>query len=85
MYSIFLTSTAVRNLDKIPREEQRKIAHILETRFVLDPFSHSLDIKKLQKPETGYRLRVGDYRFSYTIEEKIITIYRIKHRKDAYK
>ncbi|MGC9602465.1 MAG: type II toxin-antitoxin system RelE/ParE family toxin [Minisyncoccia bacterium] len=87
MYNIFLTSAAVRNLDKIPRDEQKKIARVLETKFKPDPFSHTLDIKKLEKPEIGYRLRVGDYRVSYTIDtgKRIVTIYRIKHRKDAYR
>ena len=37
--------------------------------------------------EDGYRLRSGDYRFVYRIDEgeKIVFVYRIKHRKEAYK
>ncbi len=36
--------------------------------------------------EEGYRLRSGNYRIIYRIndKEKIVYIYRIKHRKDAY-
>lgn len=42
--------------------------------------------KKLTDRE-GYRIRVGDYRILYTIDDKakIIVIYRIKIRKDAYR
>lgn len=36
--------------------------------------------------EEGYRLRSGNYRIIYRINDKeeIIYIYRIKHRKEAY-
>jgi len=36
--------------------------------------------------EEGYRLRSGDYRLLYRIDDgaRRIYIYRIKHRKDAY-
>jgi mRNA interferase RelE/StbE len=37
------------------------------------------------KGEIGYRVRVGDYRILYEIndETKIVTIYRVKHRRDV--
>ncbi len=36
--------------------------------------------------EEGYRLRSGNYRIIYRIndKEKTVYIYRIKHRKEAY-
>jgi len=35
---------------------------------------------------TGYRLRVGDYRVLFDIDDvhQTVTIYRIKHRREAY-
>jgi mRNA interferase RelE/StbE len=43
--------------------------------------------KKLSGSDDGYRIRVGDYRALYTIDDKtkIITIYRIRHRKEVYR
>lgn len=37
--------------------------------------------------EEGYRLRSGDWRILYRIDdkEKIVFIYRVKHRKEAYR
>jgi mRNA interferase RelE/StbE len=34
----------------------------------------------------GYRIRIGDYRVIYNIEDKILTVYVIDigHRKDVY-
>jgi len=36
--------------------------------------------------EEGYRLRSGNYRIVYRVDdkEKIVYLYRIKHRKEAY-
>ncbi|MBI2070820.1 MAG: type II toxin-antitoxin system RelE/ParE family toxin [Elusimicrobia bacterium] len=37
--------------------------------------------------DQGYRLRSGDWRILYRVDDKtkIIYVYRIKHRKDAYR
>lgn len=37
--------------------------------------------------EEGYRIRIGDYRVLYRIEDvsKEIFIYRIKHRREVYR
>ena len=37
--------------------------------------------------EDGYRIRIGDYRILYRIDEhaKKVFIYRIKHRREVYR
>lgn len=37
--------------------------------------------------ETGYRVRIGDYRVLYEIDDEMkrITIYRVGHRRDVYR
>jgi mRNA interferase RelE/StbE len=44
-------------------------------------------VVKLQGEDQLYRVRVGDYRIVYTIDDhdKIIKITRIRHRQDVYK
>ena len=32
-----------------------------------------------------YRLRVGNYRVLFDIEDNTITVYRVRHRKESYK
>jgi mRNA interferase RelE/StbE len=43
------------------------------------------DVKRLTDFTPEYRLRVGDYRILFEIEETTIIIYRIRHRRDAYR
>lgn len=43
------------------------------------------DVKKLSGLETDYRLRVGDLRVLFSIEDEIITIKDILPRGQAYK
>lgn len=37
--------------------------------------------------ENGYRIRIGDYRALYRVNDELkeVFIYRVKHRKDAYR
>jgi len=42
------------------------------------------DVKRLTNFTPEYRLRVGDYRVLFEIEEDVVVIYRIKHRSQAY-
>ena len=43
------------------------------------------DIKKLQGVSNGYRLRVGDLRILFTIENDIVYIEKILPRGEVYK
>jgi mRNA interferase RelE/StbE len=51
-----------------------------------NPYHPELDIKKLVGSEDDYRLRIGKYRFIYTVlEDKIlIYIYKAGNRGDIY-
>jgi mRNA interferase RelE/StbE len=42
--------------------------------------------KKLTNEE-GYRIRVGNYRILYTINDanKLVDVFKISHRKDSYR
>ena len=43
--------------------------------------------QKLTNALMTYRLRVGDYRVIYQVDQtqKIVSVYHIRHRKDAYR
>ncbi|MDO8561247.1 MAG: type II toxin-antitoxin system RelE/ParE family toxin [bacterium] len=85
MTNVVLSSEGRRDYKKLPRDVQILIAEIFNAEFTRNPFSKLLHIKKLKPPFPGYRVRLGDYRVLFTIESELIKIYRIRHRKDAYK
>lgn len=43
------------------------------------------DVKHLTDHMPEYRLRVGNYRILFEIEDDVIIVYRIRHRKDIYR
>lgn len=42
------------------------------------------NIKKLVNHEPIYRLRVGNYRVLFDIEDGVIVVSKIKHRRESY-
>lgn len=43
------------------------------------------DVKQLTGSTPEFRLRVGDYRVLFEVEGETIIIYRIRHRREAYR
>jgi mRNA interferase RelE/StbE len=44
-------------------------------------------VNKLAGSANTYRIRVGDYRIVYEVDmkEQVITVARVRHRRDAYR
>ncbi len=43
------------------------------------------DVKQLTNFTPEYRLRVGNYRVLFEVEDDKVIVYRIVHRKNAYR
>jgi mRNA-degrading endonuclease RelE of RelBE toxin-antitoxin system len=85
MARVFLEPKAEREFKKLPRDVRLLVHGILTGIFSTDPLSPVLDVRKMQPPLPGYRLRIGEYRVLFTLENDIAKVYRIRHRKDAYR
>ena len=86
MYTIIQDEDVDKFLDKIPNKDYLRISSkILE--LGQNPYSPHLDVKKITGLEKVYRLRVGNYRVKYRIENEMLLIYIVEvgHRKDVYK
>lgn len=83
MYSIKYTSTAAKALKKAPADMTGRILQALQL-LAADPFN-AAGVKKLSARE-GYRLRIGDWRVLYSLDNKvlILLILDIGHRKEVY-
>lgn len=79
-----MKKSARNELDTIPHPFFLKIDEAI---LALKNNPHPYPQSKKLKGEDKYRLRVGDFRVIYTVDEKqkIISIYRIRHRKDIYR
>lgn len=82
MYELLLLPPAQKDLDKL---ERPVFARILRKIRSLSEEARPPGCLKLTN-EGGYRVRTGDYRILYRIDDalKRVYIYRIKHRKDVY-
>jgi len=82
VYDLFALPSAQKDLDKL---ETSVFARVLKRIRALSQDARPPGGLKLTD-EDGYRIRTGDYRILYRIDDalKRIYIYRIKHRKDVY-
>jgi mRNA-degrading endonuclease RelE of RelBE toxin-antitoxin system len=70
------------DLRSIDRDTAMQILHCLD-RYLL---SRDGDVKKLQRPQTGFRLRCGDYRLFFDfLDEDAIEITAVRNRREAYR
>ena len=71
-------------MKKIDKIWQKKILHKIKTTLSESPYDGKKLIGNLSD---FYRLRVGDYRIVYSIDEDIVTVevVKIRHRKDVYR
>lgn len=82
-FKIEFKKSAVKELNSVPPIELEKIIIRIQN-LALNPRPDGC--KKLSKDEK-YRIRVGNYRILYLIEDDklIIFIVKIGHRKDVYR
>ncbi|MCX5804693.1 MAG: type II toxin-antitoxin system RelE/ParE family toxin [Proteobacteria bacterium] len=80
-YSIEFKPRAVKDIKAVPSRTQARIVAKIEE--MSDNLSG--DVKQLTDSTPEYRLRVGEYRVLFEIEGDAIIIYRIRHRREAYR
>ncbi|MGA3264700.1 MAG: type II toxin-antitoxin system RelE/ParE family toxin [Terracidiphilus sp.] len=80
--SIVWSLDARADLRAIDRETALDILHCVD-RYLA---TRNGDVKKLKPPQTGFRLRCGDYRiFFVQPSEHVISVTGIRHRREAYR
>lgn len=83
-YKLTITRGVVKALEVIQKRDRSRIYEHLD-QLRADPFN-TPGVKKLNGQD-NYRLRVGDYRVLYLIEdaELLILVVDIGHRRDVYR
>jgi mRNA interferase RelE/StbE len=83
VYKVVLTTTAEKELYKLPSKAIEKIVSILKS---LEQNPRPPGCKKLKGFKDLWRVRVGDYRIIYSITDVIllVDVREIGHRRDIY-
>ena len=84
-YVVLLENQAEKELRSLPEGVLKRVDIKLQA-LSLDPRPRGAAKLKGKEGE-GWRLRIGDYRILYQIDDKenAIRIYRIKHRREVYR
>ena len=82
-YLVFILRRVQRELDKLPLESYERVKEAIRR---LSEESRPSGCKKLTGRD-GWRIRVGDYRVIYEIDDKAgsITVLHVGHRRDIYR
>jgi mRNA interferase RelE/StbE len=77
-----------KSFDKDIRQIDHSLIRILLRKvLLLERNPRPPQSKKLRGTHNEYRLRVGDYRVFYTVDDHlhVVTVYHVAHRKEAYR
>ena len=82
-YSVELKVSARKELERLPAKLIERIFPKLEG-LASDP--RPAGCKKLKGGQREWRIRVGDYRVVYTIDDEklLVSVMRVRHRSEVY-
>lgn len=83
MYSVRILRRAIKEIASLPSDYARLVGQHVDQ---LGQNPRPRSAKKL-RGEMAYSLRVGVYRILYDVddESRTVTVYCVKHRRDAYR
>lgn len=82
-YTVHLEHRVERDLRRLPKDVVRRLDALFQ-QSAEDPRPDGV-VNLAGKTSSGWRVRVGDYCILYQIEGSRIYVYRLKHRRDAYR
>ena len=84
MYRVVFVRSAAKELQKLPGKVRQRIGRVVDG---LQDNPRPQGVKKLVGSQNLYRVRVGEYRIVYAIEDEIrvVRITRVRHRSEAYR
>jgi mRNA interferase RelE/StbE len=85
VYKIIFAKGAQKALLRLPKNMAVLVRQKLE-QLVVDPYAPNMNAMKLQN-RSGYRLRIGDWRVIYEIQndELVILVLKIAQRGEVYR
>ncbi len=83
-YQVIIPKPVQKQLNKFPADTRKLIS---EKILLLAEDPRPSGVKKLKGFDNEYRIRIGDYRVRYEVDDKalIVLVLHCKNRKDAYR
>jgi mRNA interferase RelE/StbE len=81
VYQIEFKPRAIRDLKAVNKTRARRIIE----KISLMRIDLAGDVKRLTNTTPEFRLRVGAYRILFELDGAKVIVYRVLHRKDAYR
>lgn len=84
MYEVYLERAAERDLKRLAAESFHRVISSIKA---LGVNPRPAGCRKLSGSKSDWRIRVGDYRVLYEIddEEKAVRVMRVRHRREVYR
>ena len=84
VYEVYVERAAERDLKKLPAQDFRRIVPRIK---VLAENPRPTGCRKLTSSKSDWRIRIGDYRIIYEIDdkEKAVRVMHVKRRREAYR
>jgi len=83
MYKVIVVKSAIKELSKLPSKESLRLSEKINE---LKDDPRPPGCIKLTGRKDKYRIRVGNYRVLYTVEDTILVVHviKVRNRKDIY-
>lgn len=83
-YRVKMTATAVKERKRLDTAPRQRVDKVL---LSLSATPRPTGAKKLTGSRRDWRVRVGDYRILYEIDDakEVVLVWRIAHRRQAYR
>lgn len=83
MYRVQISKSVIKELTKLPTKEALRITRKIHN---LKDEPRPSGCVKLAGGTNEYRIRIGNYRVLYTIEDKVllVQVFKVANRRDAY-
>lgn len=83
MHKVEWTEDALEDLEKLDKPVIKRILNKLT--WFSNNFEHITPESLSGELASTYKIRIGDWRVIYTLEENLIVIQAVGHRRDIYK
>ena len=83
-YTVEFSTSARKDYLSLPSAECDRVTSVID-RLESDP--RPIGVRKMRGHDKAWRLRVGNYRILYEVDDaaKAIVVFRIRHRREVYR